>query len=109
MKSVVRTTALFGVALLLLTSIAYVLFVDRAIVLDVILAGRIPGTEVIVSFDMFFAGVVFFAWVATTYFFGVQALDVIRAELKGSVGSLASAKGSQHTVLSHEEIEQIAL
>ncbi len=64
--------------------------------LELLFMGRIPGTDVIISFEAFFAGMVFFAWAIATYNFTITAIVKIGDLLK-------------ETTLSTNEIEEIAL
>ena len=94
--------AAFGVAQLLMA--AATLFIISTInvsaitdaLLTLILVGRIPGTEVQISFEAFFGGVIFFAWALVTYNFTMAALVKIRTELK-------------HAIASQQELEEVAL
>ena len=64
--------------------------------LELVLVGRLPGTEVYVSYEAFFAGIVFFAWAILTYNFTISAIIKIHDEIR-------------NTILSQNDIDEVAL
>ena len=57
----------------------------RGSILDLVLMGRVPGTNISIGFEAFFSGFVFVAWAAATYNFTLTAIvkivDVIKIEM----------------------------
>ncbi len=66
--------------------------------LELFLMGRIPGTDIVMSFEAFFAGAIFVTWAIATYNFTVSAMVRIHD---------AIAQVGATTV--QQDIEEIAL
>ena len=63
--------------------------------LELFVVGRLPFTEIVVSYEAIFAGMVFFGWLIITYNFAIFGLARLSNELQGTAVS--------------EEIDNLAL
>lgn len=86
-------SAAHGVAKLLLASSVIILLsnLDLSAITDgyieLMLMGRVPGTDIQIAFDAFFAGILFFAWATMTYNFTIVALVKIHHDIKISLNN----------------------